>query len=314
MTIIEILANKIRDALHDSTITKTKIFQNKDKGFWDQLWTSLDTICDTEIAVKSFNETNTADFQKISYILSYGLLQALYLQQDAVCHLKESITEEKIDWKIEYPGVFSVRTIRNESTGHPTKMSRGDTIKIYAVIDRSSLSKDGFSYTLWSSGKTARKNVKFAEIVKIQENAIREELTIILKNILQTEQDHKKIFFRESLASLLPGQEPYSLSLLRQVAYDQLAWIAFQKFEESYILIKKKLEARYGPIKHSLRIPGTELLIDELDRIFLRIHELKTSVDDVDIDMGIYADALVEKLKELRTHLEEVDEEFKKLD
>lgn len=311
MTKIEEVSNQIREVLNDSTIAKTKIFTNKSKGFWDQLWISLDTIGDTEVAIKSFQEMSEEDFRKVSYITAYGLLQALYLQQDAVSHLKESILGTKITWIKEYPDVHFVRTIRNESTGHPTKNDRNaHKVNIYAVINRNTISKTGFSYMIWILGKPETKNVKFLELIKTQEDSLHKELSSILEAIQEAEHSHKKSFKGEKLTEILPSGEPYSLSLIRQVYYDELGWIVFLEFKEKYEIIKQKIEERYGPLKETLRIPGTELLLTELGRIFLRIEELKKLGKEMEIDIGIYADALVEKLKELKTHLEEIDEEF----
>lgn len=315
MTKIDQISSDIREALHDSTITKTNILLNKDKGFWDQLWTCLDTIGDTELAVKSFNDSSPESFYKSSYLQTYGLLQALYLQQDAVNNLKESVLGKKINWEKEHPDVFLVRTIRNESIGHPTKNAQNKLKKnIYCVIDRSSLSKEGFSYVMWSSDSFSKKSIKFSELISKQEDALFKELSGLSQKIKDEEVEHKKKFDGDSLSKYLPDDEPYSLTLLRRAAYDQLGWVGVKQYKVKYEEIKKGIEARYGKINDTLRIPGTKLVIDQLDRIFQRIEELKKSDEDVEIDISIYADALVENLKELKTHLDEIDEEFSKKD
>lgn len=316
MSKVQEVIRQIRESLHDSTITRTKIFLNKNKGFWDQLWTSLDVIEDIEVAIQDFKDLGAESFLKVSYIHTYGLLQALYVQQDAVNNLKESIFGEIIKWEQEYPSVFSIRTIRNESIGHPTKNERSKMeINIYCVIDRSSLSREGFSYAIWSSVGFKRKSTKFADLMQKQEEALVEELSKLLEKIKEEEIVHRKKFKGKILTSLLPEGEPYSFSLLRNIGFrpvDHLAWIVFDEFKNKYHEIKKGIELRYGPLKNSLSIPGTELLIDELDRIFLRIEGFRESKEDVKIDLGIYTDALINKLKELKTHLNEIDEEFAK--
>lgn len=132
---IQQISNKIRDFLHGSTIAKTKIFLDKDKGYWNQLWSSLDTIKDTEIAVGSFVQIRSEVFQKSPYITTYGLLQALYIQQDAISHLKESIFAAKIDWEKEYPEIYLIRDVRNLTIGHPTKNNR-KKFKRYTIFLR----------------------------------------------------------------------------------------------------------------------------------------------------------------------------------
>lgn len=306
MSKIQQISNKVRDCLNDSVIKKTKIYLSKDKGFWDQLWTCLDTIDDTEVAIQSFKDLKIQNFQAAPYILTYGLLQVLFVQQDAVENLKESLFDKQIIWEKEYPSLFLIRNIRNESIGHPTKNFRHK----YCIIDRDSLSKEGFSYVSLSRSGFNKNNTRFLELFKNQEEALFKELTRLLEQIQKEEAEHKKKFDGESLAALLPSGEPYSLSLLRQLAYDQLAWIGFLEYKKKYAEIKKGIESRYGSLENTLRVPGTKLLTDELDRIFFRIEELKKSDGMVEIDFRIYADALVERLKELKTHLTEIDKEF----
>lgn len=50
----------------------------------------------------------------------YGLLQALFLQQDAANGISTALLGKKIDFKQEYPSLFEIREIRNDTVGHPT--------------------------------------------------------------------------------------------------------------------------------------------------------------------------------------------------
>lgn len=306
-----VLSNKIRNFLHDSTITKTKVFQKREDGFWDQLWACLDTIDNIEGAISEFTIIADVDFIKAPNILTYGLLQNLYVQQDALSNLSEAILGVKIDdWLNKSPSLFYIRDIRNITIGHPTKKSGGKRVNKYCVINQNSLTKVGFEFWVWSRTGFEQKYIKFSDLINKQNEILTNELTALLRQIGKQEAKHKTKFKGQSLSSLLPSGEPYSLSLLGKIAYDQLAWIIFLEYKEKFKIIKDGIEERYGKLNQSLRVPGTKLVIDELERIFQRIEELKNGGSANEIDLGIYADALIDRLKELKTHLDEIDDEF----
>src|SRR5574341_1663312 len=66
------------------------LFQNKPLFF--QLASSLDVIQDTEQAIAAFSAKEFGDSKAAHYLAVYGLLQALFVQQDAVTHLCEALT------------------------------------------------------------------------------------------------------------------------------------------------------------------------------------------------------------------------------
>jgi len=305
------ISNKIRESLHDSTIAKTKVLQKREKGLWYQLWVCLDTINCSEIALLEFKDLKKEDFVKAPNLLTYGLLQTLYVQQDALSNLSESIFDKKINfWSGKYPSLSYVRNIRIITIGHPTKKNRNESATKYCVIDQGSLTKEGFSFWVWSKTEFKQQHIKFSELIKKQKEALLRELKKLHRQIEKKEVKHKKKFKGQSLSSFLPSEEPYSFSLLGKIAYDPLAWSIFLDYKEKFKKIKRGIEKRYGKLNQSLRIPGTKLLIEELDRIFQRIEEMKNSGADTEIDLGIYSDALIGRLKELKPHLNEIDKEF----
>ena len=76
-----------------------------------------------------------------SYILAYGFLQALFLQQDAVRNLYEALQlPSEPD-----PLLAEIRELRNDAIGHPTKRGGGKGKgKSFSFISRPSISKSGF--------------------------------------------------------------------------------------------------------------------------------------------------------------------------
>jgi len=104
---------------------------------WNQFCSSLDTIQDTDIAIDSYKKMKFPKDMGRRYINLYGLLQALFVQQNAVETLCESIGITFCANDIS--DLHYVRDIRNKSTGHPTKRGK----KNYFLV-RIEISKDRF--------------------------------------------------------------------------------------------------------------------------------------------------------------------------
>jgi len=61
-----------------------------DSRTWNQICSSLDVIGDSIYAVSSYDAEELPEDVGLKYIYIYGLLQALYLMQDALRHLSEA--------------------------------------------------------------------------------------------------------------------------------------------------------------------------------------------------------------------------------
>lgn len=87
------------------------------RGTWNQICSSLDVIGDTVLSIRDYISSPYPSSDGLKYIYTYGILQSLFLQQDAVRHLSEAFDiplapSEKL---------MKVREIRNSAIGHPTK-------------------------------------------------------------------------------------------------------------------------------------------------------------------------------------------------
>ncbi|MBU6427037.1 hypothetical protein KGQ27_02235 [Patescibacteria group bacterium] len=311
---------KIRDFVNDSTIKKTNIFAKKHDGDWNQFCAALDTIGDTCLAVEGF-QRDQSDFVKNPYLTTYGILQALFIQQDSVNYLKTALfgKDKKIDWSSnKYSELAKIRQLRNETIGHPVKTEKKRGKSKYmdgevssCMIDRSSLSKEGFSYMLWMSSGTETKHVKFSDVLNAQNQNLSAELEAILKELQKEEKEHKVKFKGEKLADILNARSLYEINLIYGVHWDDhLAWPSFDHYHERYKKIRAGLESRYGKFGTILRIPGTEEVVKKLDYVFSKIEGFKISRKFDDYEFEVYVDALDAGLKELKTHLEEIDKEF----
>ncbi len=153
------------------------------------LCSCLDVIEDTDCCLDAFLTTDLdhfddkdqhlADGNKYMYI--YGTLQALYLQQDAVTHLTESL-------KIPYasgPALKKIREIRNASVGHPTKQDRPTKEPIRSnFISRISITNQAFELvTTYEDGRPdCSEDVNMPKLITTQ----RRIFIGVLENVIKT--------------------------------------------------------------------------------------------------------------------------------
>ena len=110
-----------------------------DSKLWNQICSSLDVIGDSILAVESYATEDYPNDIGLKYIYTYGLLQALFLMQDALRHLSEAFY---IQFELSST-LKEIRNLRNASIGHPTKQDQKGK-RYYNYISRISMSKGGF--------------------------------------------------------------------------------------------------------------------------------------------------------------------------
>ena len=97
---------------------------------WNMLASSFDTVADTEYAIVTYEAMPAGEHTGMLYLLIYGILQALYVQQDAVESMVRAFEPNaQRRYRIEdEPEAGEIRKIRNRAIGHPTK--DGDVINL----------------------------------------------------------------------------------------------------------------------------------------------------------------------------------------
>ena len=106
----------IRDYLNRTSPRKKHALM-QDSVNWYKLCSSMDIIEDMEFALESYlaKNSDTPDLGE-KYLLVFGALQTLYVQQDGVKHLHDALD---IPYTID-PSIKNIREIRNDVAGHPT--------------------------------------------------------------------------------------------------------------------------------------------------------------------------------------------------
>lgn len=199
------LTTKIRRFINDGR-KNHELRQNK--ADFSQLCSSLDVIEDSEQAISAFQETDFGKDVALGYLATYGLLQALFLQQDAVIHLCEALAIP-LD-RSKYPSLAQVREIRNASVGHPTKQGGKNRPTAYNHISQASMSREGFNLlTFKENGQYESKDVDLSKLIGDQRNSIECILHSVVDALERDDEMHKAKFCSEKLADLFPHTMSY---------------------------------------------------------------------------------------------------------
>jgi hypothetical protein len=166
---------------------------------WNMLCSSLDVIGDTELAFDAYMENlkSPATTGEL-YTLLYGIMQALFIQQDAVKHAIEALGLEPISNLV----LDDIREVRNDSMGHPTKRGKG---KSFNFITRVSMSRSGFTLmTAFPDQDPTFRHVNVVQHINDQRDILKTVLTQVIEKFRKEEMDHRAEFKDEKLERIFP--------------------------------------------------------------------------------------------------------------
>jgi len=250
----------------------------KNHKFWNQLCSSLDVIEDSDLAIAAYtnSEFSTDDGEK--YLRLYGVLQALFLQQDAVTNLCESLGLPNN--LTSHPKLKEIRDIRNDSIGHPTK--RGN-YKSYHFISRVTITKLDFQLiSNYENNKTTFRDISVIDLVKEQERYLSKILKEVI-NVLETEEKaHKEKFKMKKLEAVFPNTFSYYIEKI----FEKIEKSKHAEFGLMYVKLVKEVMDK---LKESLQERGIE--IDTYDSIKYLYELLEYPI----IELKLYFERLIAK-------------------
>ncbi|RMG19551.1 MAG: hypothetical protein D6732_29710 [Methanobacteriota archaeon] len=312
METVTVLEQEIRDLINQP---RKKRFLLMDSVQWNQLCSSMDVIGDTELAINAYMESidKPASTGEL-YVLLYGILQVLFVQQDAVRSLAEAL-----DIQFEPNETLNkIRETRNNSVGHPTKRERGkgrQKKKWFNFITRMSMSRSGFTLmTTYPDRDATFSQVDILQLIHEQREELRRILTEVKARLEQEAMEHKRQFGSEKLADIFPETLHYFYEKVTEAIFggnpEQLGLGALdiivgvvQKFRdaiderqifEAYDLGDDFEWTEYALTKIRQYFDGTgEPSLNEKDAyIYLtfvrkKLRDLQTIADEIDADYEI---------------------------
>lgn len=311
MSAIHDLTDKIRSLVNE----QRKSYALRQKAdLWSQLASSLDTIGDCEMAVSAYVGRDVGAARGAQYLAVYGLLQALFLQQDAALHLCEPLgVDTRLD---DYPKLKVIRDIRNASIGHPTRKDRPKSQPTaYYFISQSSLTLDGFNLLSWdANGVFECRWISISELIGNQKEGISQILALAVVHLENERAVHKEKFRTERLASVFPSTLDYHFAkVLEGIEKGELQFArinlqpiegVLQSFRDA--LRKRGIELEtYDPIKY---------LYDELEypltRLVGYLGEGETDRGLGKKDAHIFVFFVEKRVDELRQIAQRIDQDY----
>lgn len=199
-TAVLALAYKIRDIINEPR--RRRVLEGDLPRLY-QLVACLDVIEDAEYAIDAHTKHDRDDFGSL-YLATYGLLQALIIQQDAVGLLMTCL-ERKYDPHTDRR-LKEIRDVRVRAAGHPSRTRpRSDRSAEYHSIARVSLSTEGFSMMSATGPNNSMEEISLARLKEEQQQAIGDALEALLAQLEREEEDHRALFRDERLAGYLAG-------------------------------------------------------------------------------------------------------------
>jgi len=139
---------------------------------WNQVCACLDVIEDSMLAAEDYLEKEELSACTQGYIYIYGVLQALFIQQDALNHIVTAINstfKSDVEKVTDNNRIREIRELRNDVVGHPTKRNKKGEPERYLMLNRHTISKQGFEILFFQKDKSMDpREIKLEQAIKDQ--------------------------------------------------------------------------------------------------------------------------------------------------
>lgn len=184
----------------------------KDSGNWNQICSSLDVVGDSLLAIESYHKGNYPDDLGLKYVYTYGVLQALFLLQDAVRHLSEAFAITYQPSQI----LLDIRNMRNAAIGHPTKQDHKGQ-RYYNYISRISMAKNGFDLLRHSRpGQYDVLRIDLTSATKDQLQGITDSFRQIVSKLEEADRMHREKYQDSPLENIFHSAMGYFFEKIGQ--------------------------------------------------------------------------------------------------
>lgn len=190
---------------------------------WNKLCSALDLIGDTALAIEAYPSLCSTSDDGANYLIVYGILQTLLLQQDAAKHIADALGLKNIKRPKQ---LDEVRVIRNGAAGHPASQKENGAYKS-CVISRFSLSPTSFQMVTYLSDSSEHRStsVNIPTLLETQKTYIAELLQQVVDELKNQEMEHRDMHKDNKLQDIFPQTLSYYLSKIYEGTYTQQAFI-----------------------------------------------------------------------------------------
>ncbi len=297
--------DKIRDLINSPRKQSALL---KDSALWNMLCSSLDTTQDTELGLDALRAKDFDDLDDgVKYLIVYGALQALFMQQEAVENLCKSL---KIPYTTDSE-LNKILEIYNDSVGHPTKRGEGKG-KAFNFISRATLNSQGFELmtTYPDETKTNFKDINIPDLIKTQKDILVGVLDKVIETLRREEMEHRRKFADQKLVSAFqnttyPFEKIFDVIINPASGHAQLADGYVDRILESIESFRNQLKKRGEPDESYIY----DYLDYSLQRLKVFFHNRNVGHIN-EKDAYILANFAQRQIQELKTIAQQLDEEY----
>ncbi len=329
-----------------SIVLKSKIVN------WIIINSALDVIEDNNCAVIAYlkykDKSSCLDYPEYCgelYLIIYGVMQSLFVQQEAVIKLIDALTNgllkkpkdnettkdtivnaaltdfsTDIAQRLETPlksyrdNIRSFKVIRNYSTGHPTD---GDYGKTFTWLIRSSMSKSGFELITESSlyGRST-KIINVLEEINKHNKATEKLLQAVVKALKEEETEHLKKYRSQKMHEIFDYPRDLFVDVAEAINDPKehkinLARTSLLTLDEQISEFKKQCMER-GDIV----VDAWKQEFDVIDNISKKLREYfnSSSVQLKQLDLLSYIDSLKVRLHTIHEFAKDIDNKYATLE
>jgi hypothetical protein len=190
----------------------------RDKTKWLELCVSMDVIEDTYLACEAYKSLRETKDKGTIYLVIYGVMQCLFVQQDALQSLCEAVA---YPFRIRDVSVFKdARRFRNVSVGHPVNSKRADRDFPHNFMIQVRMTPSSFDLHSHGKEKTRLSKVELAKLVGQQEREVRGVLQKVVIAMKEREIEHRKKFRSKKLVDVI-RQSDYPMQKVFEAAWNE---------------------------------------------------------------------------------------------
>ena len=282
-----------------------------DRFLWHQLWTAMDVIDDVESALTAYTENEFPTEVGEKYLRIYGVMQALFLQQDALDDLIKAIHPAK---DICVKDILKdIREARNASVGHPTRFGRRGVLSTHGIVQHS-MRKEGFELLSYpKKNDETFEHVPVQELIEKQRAEAARILSEVVEELRQQEEAHRAEFRGIKLVRAF-NLVPYAFEkIFEELSRDSgpiLSNWAADHLYESLADFEKLLKERGLAVDS---YDSIEYLYDKIEHPLTELRRfIKRDRSEVlsNKSAAVFAEALQHYFDELRHIAGEIDQEY----
>jgi hypothetical protein len=240
MTTVDAALEQIREIVSSPRRSSVLL---QDRQRWAQLCSAMDAIGDTQLALGWYLESASSAERSDgrSYLIVYGVLQALYLQQDAARQLAACLS-----LPFQLPAELKeIREARNTAIGHPAGRHDGSS----AMISRMTLTPSGFEMLVHTGeNRPEFRGVSVRKAVIDQAAVMAGLLEQSLMSLKEEERDHRRQFRDQPLGLTLPHTMLYMAEKiaegLRDTSLVPFALAAIESIRKSVSMFRQAIHQR----------------------------------------------------------------------